>query len=66
MKDILQDLAGSSASFHTQAVGRSQPHRQGEDPEERVVVVTFGDNRPAAVVTDEPKADQPPANEPGR
>ncbi len=66
VKDILQDLAGSDASFHTQAVGRSQPHRQGEDPEERVVVVTLGDNRPAAVVTDEPKADQPPANEPGR
>jgi outer membrane protein OmpA-like peptidoglycan-associated protein len=53
VKDILADLAGSDAQFHTQATGRSQPHRQGEAAEERVVQVTLGEHRPAAVVSDE-------------
>jgi outer membrane protein OmpA-like peptidoglycan-associated protein len=55
VKEILSDLAGSDALFHTQAIGKSQPHREGEVAEERVVIVTLGDNRPAAVVSDEPK-----------
>ena len=65
VKDILQDLAGSDAAFHTQALGRSQPHHQGEDPEERVVLVSLGDNRPATVVADEPKQETSPNPEPG-
>jgi outer membrane protein OmpA-like peptidoglycan-associated protein len=55
VKEILSDLAGSDALFHTQAIGKSQPHREGEVAEERVVIITLGDNRPAAVVSDEPK-----------
>jgi outer membrane protein OmpA-like peptidoglycan-associated protein len=65
VKDILSDLAGSDAKIHTQAVGRSQPHHPGEDPEERVVLVTLGEDRPAAVVADEAAPAKPPDNEPG-
>jgi outer membrane protein OmpA-like peptidoglycan-associated protein len=53
VQDILSDLAGSDAKFHTQAIGRSQPHHQGEDQEERVVLISLGDNAPTAVVADE-------------
>jgi outer membrane protein OmpA-like peptidoglycan-associated protein len=53
VQDILADLAGSDAKFHTQAIGRSQPHHPGEDPDERVVLVSLGENRPAAVIADE-------------
>jgi outer membrane protein OmpA-like peptidoglycan-associated protein len=66
VKDILQDLAGSDATFHTQALGRSQPHHKGEDPDERVVIVTLGDNRPATVVSDEATPESPPEKQPGR
>jgi outer membrane protein OmpA-like peptidoglycan-associated protein len=53
VQDILADLAGSDTKFHTQAIGRSQPHRQGEDQEERVVLVSLGDDAPKAVVADQ-------------
>jgi hypothetical protein len=53
VQDILADLAGSDAKFHTQAIGKSQPHHQGEDQEERVVLVSLGDDAPKAVVADE-------------
>jgi outer membrane protein OmpA-like peptidoglycan-associated protein len=53
VQDILADLAGSDAKFHTQAIGRSQPHQQGENQEERVVLISLGDDAPTAVVTDE-------------
>ena len=53
VEDILVDLASSDAKFHTQAIGRSQPHQQGEVQEERVVLISLGDDAPAAVVADE-------------
>jgi outer membrane protein OmpA-like peptidoglycan-associated protein len=46
VRDILADLAGSDSKFHVQAPGKSQARRQGEDPSERVVEVTVGDDRP--------------------
>src|SRR5262249_48303692 len=46
VKDILADLASSDAKFHLQAPGKSQAKKKGEDPSERVVEVTVGENRP--------------------
>ena len=41
VKDILSDLAGSEAQFHTQAIGRSKAKKKGEAKEERVVEIRF-------------------------
>jgi outer membrane protein OmpA-like peptidoglycan-associated protein len=64
VKAILADLAGSDAKLHTQATGRSQPHHEGEAADERVVLVTLGEDRPASVVKDEPPTPEPPDQQP--